>query len=447
MLDTERQQALLEQIDDYLDRRENDLLKERLLHADFHDIAWALNRLSADKARVFRLMPPEQQAEVMIRLNRKTRRTILTQMETRKIAAFMKYNDEDDATDILQMLPEDLSAEILETVKAVDRSKIEQLFSFDPETAGGLMDLNYIIVRPSFTLKDVAYKVQQHINREQRAPLVFAVDEQGHLAGYIPYRLLIGGDPAQPVARLFRKLPVVTTDYDQEELLDTARSSDSDVIGVVDDTGRVLGAVHARDLLAIAESEATEDVYRFAGVHEDEDLTDPASLKVKRRVFWLIINLGTASLAAFVVSVFNESIAQMAMLAVFMPIVAGLGGNAGTQALAVTVRGLAVGELPWSEARRAIVREGLAGAVNGIITGVLAAGLALVFGAPPTLALVLTVAMIGNLLIAGLVGVTVPIILKRLGADPAVASSVFVTATTDVTGFLVFLGLGSWLLL
>jgi magnesium transporter len=441
------EQELLDKIELYLGKREEDLLKDLLGKSDFHDIARSLNRMTDGKDRVFKLMAPEQQAQVMIRLNRKTRRTILTQMKSGHIVRFMKYNDEDDATDILQMLPEDLSDEILEKIKSADREKIEQLFAFDPETAGGLMDLNFIIVRPAYTLKDVAYKVQQHINREGRAPMVFAVSEEGQMVGYIPYRLLIGGDPERPVARLFRKLPVVDTSIDQEDLLEVARTSDTDVIAVINRRGRVLGAVHARDLLKIAEREATEDVYRFAGVHQDEDLADSTALKVRRRVFWLIVNLGTASLAAFVIHIFDASISELALLAVFMPMVAGLGGNTGTQALAVAVRGLAGGHLPYEQAKRAVIREGAAGMINGIIIGLLAAVMALVFGAPVTLALVLTAAMIANMFIAGVVGSIVPVVLKRFNIDPAVASSVFVTATTDVTGFLVFLGLGTWLLL
>jgi magnesium transporter len=221
----------------------------------------------------------------------------------------------------------------------------------------------------------------------------------------------------------------------------------ADAIGVVDDKEQIIGIIHVRDLLKIAQAEATEDIYGFAGVEREETPQDAIFTKVNKRYKWLIINLATAFLAASVVGIFEDTISKLAILAVYMPIVAGEGGNAATQSLAVVVRGLAVDEISWPEARGIIMRESLAGLLNGLIVGTASAFTAYFFGAPMMLGVVLGIAMIVNLFFAGLSGALIPFILKSFKIDPAVASSVFVTTVTDIIGFFVFLGLATLLLL
>jgi len=437
---------LLRTIETLLDKNDRDEARNFLAEHNFHVIARVINRLPEKRSLIFGLLSPEARAQAALILSDSSRQEIFGGLNDDVIAQFLQFNDEDDAADLLQLLPAERQETILRLVRADKQAKIEHLFHFAPETAGGLMDLNFIIVKPTFTFKDVAEKVQKHYEKEGKMPFVLVADEQGRLLGFISYKTLITSPPSVPINKLIIRLPAVAYHTDQEEVMHLAQSEVTDIIGVTDEAGLVLGVVHVRDLLRIAETEATEDVYSFAGVHKDEEIGDPALSKVRRRWLWLIINLATAVLASFVVSRFEGGIAKISLLAVFMPMVAGEGGNAATQALAVVVRGLAMGEVSWPEARRVIRREAAAGAVNGAIVGVVAAMAAFLFHAPVVLALVLGFALIVNLFVAGLFGAAIPFVLKRFKIDPAIASSIFVTTATDVFGFLVFLGLGTWLL-
>src|SRR3989344_1318806 len=216
-----------------------------------------------------------------------------------------------------------------------------------------------------------------------------------------------------------------------------------EVAGVIDDQGQILGVIQARDLIRVVQEEATEDVYRFAGVSSEEDTIGTPQDAVRRRYKWLLINLGTALTASFVISFFENTIAQMAILAAYMPVVAGLGGNAGTQSLAVVVRGLALGEISWDNGKKIVVKEMITGFFIGIIVGIAAAIIATFLNQNPLLGVVLGLSLIINLTMAGLVGGATPLALRALGADPAIASSVFVTASIDIFGFAVFLGIAS----
>ncbi len=308
------------------------------------------------------------------------------------------------------------------------------------------MDLNFILVKPAYTFRDVLDKVKRHVEGNRDMPTVMVVDEPGRLIGFIPERSLLFPPANATVEQETQPLPMVSHKVDREKVMQMMSRMRSELICVSDEKDQVLGIIHLRDLMKVAQAEATEDIYRFAGVDVEEHALDSAFSKVKRRYNWLLVNLLTAFLAAFVVSIFEDTIAKFAVLAVYMPIVAGQGGNAATQALAVVVRGLALGEINWSKAWSVIRKEALAGTINGVITGVAAAAVLAGFGASPLLGFILAFSMVINLFVAGFFGALIPFLLKRLKIDPAVASTVFVTTTTDVCGFFVFLGLARLLM-
>ena len=272
-------------------------------------------------------------------------------------------------------------------------------------------------------------------------------DEETRILGYIPYKNFLFRPPGATVKSLTHPLSTVLYETDQEKVLEQLIKDRSEVLGVTDEQGTVLGVIHARDLIRIVQDEATEDVYRFAGIVSDESALCSVSSSVNKRYRWLLINLATALTASFVISFFKDTIAQMAILAAYMPVVAGLGGNTGSQSLAVVVRGIALGEVSWQNAKRVVGKEMATGLVNGIIIGVAGAVVATILNQSPLLGIVLGMAIIINLTMAGFVGGITPLILKKFGADPAVASSVFVTASIDIFGFAVFLGLATVILL
>lgn len=437
----------LKQIDRLLEKGDFKKVKYILLKLDFHRIAEVINHVQQDKRTLFSLLPPEIQSEVALQLSDQSKNVIIPALSIYECARFLHFNDEDDATDIIQYLPAPKRQKVLDKLQSRKRRKIEKLLTFGKETAGGIMDLDYIIVKESFTFQDIAQKVQSHIDAENKVPFIILTKESGKVLGFIPHKNLIFNPPSTHAVKLAQRLPLIKHTEDQEQILKKIPHLKSDVIGVVDEDGAILGVIHLRDLLRVAQAEATEDIYNFAGVQHEETPGDPVKNKVLKRYKWLIINLATAFLASFVVSLFEDTIAQLAILAVFMPIVAGEGGNAATQALAVVVRGIAVNEITWQEAREIIFKEAMAGLVNGVIVGAVAAIVALFFHATPMLGLVLGIAMIVNLFVAGLFGALVPFVLKSMKIDPAVASTVFVTTATDIIGFFVFLGLGTILLL
>ena len=434
---------LLQQVDVLLGKKDDHKLKSLLTKLNFHDIARVIDHLSHGKRKTFALLPPEIQAEVALVIAERSKHIVFPRLSDHTIARFLHFNDEDDAADILHYLEEDKRSLVLGNLKDEKRTKVEKLLKFGPETAGGLMDLNFIVVKPEFTLKDVADKVKLHMDMLKQAPLVAVADVHGKTIGYVPYRTLILATPSKPVSALLHSLPVISYKTDQEKVVKLATKERADVIGVVDEHDQLLGIIHLKDLLKIAQQEATEDVYRFAGVSTEEEMLDSAPVAIRLRYAWLIINLATAFLAAFVVSLFSHTIERLPLLAAYMPIVAGMGGNAGTQSLAVVVRGLAIDGNARKYATRVILKEAIAGCVNGVINGVIVAVVVYVVKGSAPIALILLASMVINLIVAGIFGALVPFSLKAMKIDPAIASTVFVTTATDVFGFLAFLGLAT----
>jgi magnesium transporter len=273
---------------------------------------------------------------------------------------------------------------------------------------------------------------------------LYVVDGRRHLVGVTSLRRLLLVAPETPLKRIMTPdVFSVRVDTDQEEAARLVASYNLLAIPVVDEENKLAGVITVDDVIDVLKDEATEDLYRLAGVSGDERVETPAWEALKKRLPWLGVNLGTAFLAASVVAAFEHTISQATALAVFMPIVAGMGGNAGTQTLTVIVRGLALGELSWANARRTLFKEAAIGLGNGVALGVVAALVAWATKGNPVLGLLLGMAMICNMLVASTAGTLVPLGLKAMKVDPALASSVFITTFTDVVGFASFLGLAT----
>lgn len=438
---------VVRQLQAHLDAGDDTAFEKLVTKLDFHEIAEFVEDLAEHKARAFNLLPPELKAKVVLLMSRQTKQLILPQLSDFTLARLISLSDEDDATDIVQFLPDARRSAILEHIRNKQRKKIEELLKYHPETAGGLMDLNFIIVKPDFTVRDVAEKIQRHAKHENYPPIVVVADAEGIIIGTISYKRLLLADKKDTVSKLKEKLPIIPHTSGKRTILHLLVDQKSDTAGVVDDKGKILGIVHIRDLAEVVQIEATATTYRFAGVSRDEYALDPVRLAVHKRYNWLIINLATAFLAAGVVALFEGTIAQMAILAAYLPIVAGMGGNAGIQAMVVVTRGLALGDISWSNAREVIEKEIFTGLINGVIVGIIAAIAAIIFTGVPLLGFVLILSMIVNLIIAGLFGALTPLALKAMHIDPAIAGSVFLTTATDVFGFFVFLGLAQMILL
>lgn len=434
-------------IDQLLQKKQDRHLRSLLVKEEPHIIAEALEDLEKGAVKTFGLLPPEVQAEVALTLSEVGRERIITRLSDFTIARFLHFLDENDAADIVQVLPTEKRPAILEKLKDPVRRKIEKLLLYDPETAGGLMDLNFITVATADTIHEVTRHAQEIIAREKQTPTIIVVNDDKKPTGIIPYKNLVTYRQNDQASRAQLPLPLITVSADQEQVLESLLNERADVAGVVDHNGTIVGIMRVADLLRVVQSEATEDLFAFAGVSAEESIFDSPWKAFSHRYKWLVVNLGTAFLASFVVTQFESSIARLAILAAYMPIVAGMGGNAGTQALAVVVRSIALGELSWHDHKRVILKEIATGFLDGLVVALVSVPVVYVISGQFMLALVLGAALIINLIVAGFFGAIIPLTLKVLKIDPAVASSVFVTTATDICGFFTFLGLATVILL
>ena len=349
----------------------------------------------------------------------------------------------DDAAALIDYLPDELSHEVLELMRRRESGQVESLLDYAEQTAGRIMNPNVFACSEDLTVAEAVSALQSAINVEMVFYL-YVVDARRHLVGVTSLRRLLLVSPETPLKRIMTPdVFSVRVDTDQEEAARLVASYNLLAIPVVDEENKLAGVITVDDVIDVLKDEATEDLYRLAGVSGDERIETPAFEALKKRLPWLGINLVTAFLAASVVAAFEHTISQATALAVFMPIVAGMGGNAATQTLTVIVRGIALGELSWPNARKALFKESAIGLGNGVVLGVVAALVAWGTKGNPVLGLLLGMAMVCNMFVAATAGTLVPLGLKALKVDPALASSVFITTFTDVVGFASFLGLAT----
>jgi magnesium transporter len=395
--------------------------------------------LSPTPAEEFQQLSRVQQRELFFRLPETVQEDLVADMDAEGLRAFVRRLDPDEATDVLGFADRETREVVLRRLDEDRREKIEFLLEFSPESAAGHMHLDYVTVGSQRPISEVARRVRRHEDRTDRFPTIFVTDGD-ELVGELPGGTLALTDDEDILDHVI-ETPAVRYDSPDTDVVDVFRSNPERSVAVMDDDGSILGVIYAGDLLSVIEEAAGETLYEFTGVQEEESVLDGPLVKIRSRYKWLVINLGTAFLAAAVVGLFEETIAAFTLLAVYMPVVAGMGGNAGTQSMAVTVRGIALGQVSLPTGGRAILNEVVAGAANGAITGTLVAVIATVFNQSPLLGLVLGVSMVLNLVIAGFFGTLIPLVLSRLGEDPATSATIFITTATDVLGFLVFLGM------
>ena len=360
-----------------------------------------------------------------------------------EIAKLAQDIPSDDAAALIDHLPEELSAAVLHLMRPKESTVVENLLEYAERTAGRIMNPNVFALNEDITVGEAITEIQTSRDVEMVFYL-YVVDERRHLVGVVSLRRLLLVSPETPLKRIMTAdLISARVDMDQEEVARQVAAYNLLAIPVVDAENKLAGIITVDDVIDVIKDEATEDIYRLAGVAGDERAFTPAKESLRKRLPWLGINLLTAFLAAAVVGLFEGTIDLFPVLAVFMPIVAGMGGNAGTQTLTVIVRGIALGELTWSNSRKALLKEAVVGLGNGIVLGTAAAAVVWMVRGNPTLGLVLGMAMIINMFVAAAAGTLVPLGLRAANVDPALASSVFITTMTDMFGFFSFLGLAT----
>jgi magnesium transporter len=404
------------------------------------------------RVRLLSVLPAEEASEALAEMEEgEDRGDLLASLAPEKGAELLSELADDDAADLIAELEPLEQRRILEALPAEEAGDLIELLEYGEDTAGGLMTTELVAVDASLTAAEAIAEVRRQGREVGVFYVVWVVDTERHLLGTLNLDQLVMADPSSCIADIVdAPAATVRPSVDQEEVSRLIARYNVVSLPVVDDRGVLLGRITFDDVIDVLEAEQTEDILLMAGLGiGDEALRYTWRQSVRARMPWLIANLGTAALASAVVYMFSDTIESVVILAAIMPIVAGLGGNAGTQALAVTARSLAVDRDPHDVTAlgRHVGRELAVGLINGAMLGSIVALIATVLGGDPVLGVVVLLAMWGNLAVAGFLGSFVPSIMDRLGYDPAVSSSMFVTPFTDLCGFLFLLGLGSWLLL
>ncbi len=381
--------------------------------------------------------------DVLAEMNDYVREDLLDELEPQQVADIAGQLETDDAVALIEDLDRDEQQAVLDRMEPDDRAAVEEALSYPEESAGRLMQRDLCAVPEHWNVGEVIDYLRSTRDLPDDFWEVFVVNPAHHPVGTCKLSLILRTSRKTPVREIMQpEQTLIPVDMDQEDVALRFQKYALVSAAVVDDEGRLVGMITVDDVVHIIQEEAGEDVLALSGA-AGEDINEPVPLTVRRRLFWLVINLGTAMIAASVVSLFQGEIGKYAVLAVLMPIVAGMGGNAGTQTLAVAVRALATNQLTESNTLRAFGRELTIALANGISLGLLiGTGVALIFN-NPLLGAVMGAAMVINNLAAGLGGIFVPVTLERFRIDPAVSSAVFVTTITDVTGFFSFLGLAA----
>ena len=447
----ERIEAIRDRVVELLARGEGETLRPYLESLHGSDLADLIETLDEEqRVELVHFLPAELAADALAEMEDVEKPAeLLMQLKPDRIAEIVEEMADDDAADILGELEPELQARVLSAVSVPEAADIEELLAFPEDSAGGIMTHDVLAVSSDLTAMEAIREVRRQAQEDVDFYTIFVTEPDGRLSGVVSLQDLVISDPDRPIAEITDPPPaVVPVDMDQEDVGRTISRYNLPSIGVVDTRGRLVGRITFDDVIDVIEMETTEDIFRFAAVSDEEEVRGSTVDAVRSRLPWLLVNLVTASLGASVVFHFQHTIEALVLLAVVMPIVAGLGGNAGTQALAVTIRRIALSDESLSDRWRVVGKEALVGLFNGVIVGGVAALAGhFLLGSGLTFGLVVLLAMWGNQIIASFAGAFIPIFLESVGVDPAVASSVFVTALTDISGFFLLLWLASTVLL
>lgn len=404
-----------------------------LLHDNEDDFFKILKRLPDwFIAAILEEEDDEEKYEILKKFSENKQKKILGEMSS------------DELTDLVGALDEEETRSVLKKINEEDRKDVYKLLSYEPDTAGGIMATEFVSIRENKTIEKTLKYLQKEAPDAESAYYLYVINKENVLKGVVSLRDIVCNDFDTKISEI-TNTNVISVPYymDQEEVAIKFEKYGFMTMPVVDENNKILGIVTVDDIVEVMQEETTEDIHRLGGVDEEEKVDGSLRDSIKSRLPWLIVNLITAILAASVVGAFEGTISQVVTLATFMPIVAGMGGNAGTQSLTIVVRGIALGELDKDNGMRIFIKELLVGLTTGIVIGAIIAVLGFMWERNFVFGIVIGLAMILNMMVATMSGFIVPVILKKLKVDPALASAVFVTTVTDVLGFFFFLGLAT----
>ena len=417
---------------------------------DLHpsDVANLIENLSYEtRAKLIEIEEFDIEPEIFVEINESIQTEILQLLSSDSIAKIIKRLESDNAISIIENLNQEKKNSVLDKLPPKDRFLLEEGLSYPEDSAARIMQREFTAVPSDWSVGQTIDYLRESKDLPEEFLEIFIVDNDFKPIGMVPSSRVLRTPREKKMKSIMREMPVlISVNMDKEEVGHTFENYNLVSAGVVNKNNKLVGMITADDVVTVVQEEAEEDVLRLAGVG-DEEITDSVIIKTKRRFNWLLLNLFTALLATWVISLFGASIEQMVALAFLMPIVASMGGNAGMQTLAVTIRAIATKELSSGNFNKIVGKEFLIGILNGIIFAIITAIIVQLWFQEYKLSLLIGISMVLNMIVAGLFGILVPVSLKKVNIDPALASSVFVTTITDVIGFLSFLGIGSYFFL
>lgn len=398
------------------------------------DVVWELVDLASD-------------GEVLVELNDEVRSKLVDGMEVEELVAATEGMDLDDLADLVPDLPETVTRQVLQSMDHQDRERLRSVLAYPEDSAGGLMEPDVVAVRPDVTLEVVIRYLRMRGELPRDTDVLFVVNRHDRYLGVLYLTTLLTEDPSRNVAEIFdTSIEGISAATDAGEVARLFETRDLVTAPVTAPDGRLVGRITVDDVVDVIRDQADHSIMSMAGLDEDEDMFAPVITSSRRRAIWLGVNLATAFFAAWVVGLFQATIEQVVALAVLMPVVASMGGIAGSQTLTLMIRGLALGQVQDSNARWLMIREVAVGALNGLAWAAVVAAATVLWFDSWMLGGIIALALLINLVVAAVSGVVIPLLMKRMGIDPALAGSVVLTTVTDAVGFLAFLGLGALLL-
>lgn len=438
---TPYQQALL----DVIEAKDTEQIESLLEDMHPADIAHWLESLPSNERKfIWPFLTPEISGEVLLHLNEELRGSLMRKMDATHLRQAAENLDTDDLADIIPEMPINVTQELLLTMETQDRDHLRSVLSYPEDTAGGLMDPDTIMVREDISLDVVLRYLRRRGEIPEGTDKLFVIDRDNKYLGLLTLSKLLTNDPTLKVEDLMdREDNAIPATMSEQDVANLFERRDLITAPVVDVENRLLGRITIDDVVDVIRDSADHDFMSMVGLNEEQDMFAPVISSTRRRSLWLGVNLLTALLASWVISRFDTTIEQIVALAILMPVVASMGGIAGSQTLTLVIRGMALGLVSSSNARRLFLKELWVGIWNGLIWAIVIAGVAGLWFDNLKLSLIIALAIIINLVVAAIAGATIPLFLRRIGADPALAGSVVLTTITDVIGFFAFLGLAS----
>lgn len=447
--DTEEQKDTLQIISECIDNEDYSQIDQLLKELHPAEIAHVIETLPVkQRDYLWERIPTEYEGEVLVNLNESVRSYFIKTMDPSALLAATESLDTDDLADILSEIPQAVSQELLLSMEQQDRDRLKSVLFYADDTAGGLMDLNTVMIRADTTLEVVLRYLRFKNELPEGTDTLYVVDRENNYLGLLPLTALLTSDPNLLVADTMNAgIEAINAEAAVRDVINTFEHRDLITAPVIDNNGKLLGRITIDDVVDAIRDEAEHSVMSMAGLNEEDDMFAPAFFSTKKRAVWLGVNLLTALLASIVIGQFEATIEKLVALAILMPIVASMGGIAGSQTLTLVIRGMALGRVGKSNAKRLLHKELWVGLFNGLIWAFIIAAVAGLWFDSIQLSYIIGAAIVINLFVAALAGASIPLVLTRFNIDPALAGTVILTTVTDVIGFFAFLGLATLVIL